>query len=343
MNTELVRIDGSAGEGGGQILRSALALALATGRPFEITNIRAGRKKPGLLRQHLTAVTAAAAVSGAQAPGARLGAGELRFTPGAIAPGEYRFAVGTAGSTTLVLQTVLPPLLVARGPSTLILEGGTHNPYAPPFDFLAKAFLPLVARMGPQVEAVLDRPGFYPAGGGCIRVHVTPAASLGRLDLLERGEIGRTLARAVVSNLPRNIADRELKCVRDLLGWDRESLQVEETASHGPGNLLMLEIESERLTEVFTAFGERSIRAEDVGRAAVDEARDYLASGAPVGPHLADQLLLPMAMAGGGSFRTVAPTRHTLTNIEVLKKFLEIEVRVEKEGRGVWRIELGAR
>ncbi len=343
MNTELVRIDGSAGEGGGQILRSALALALATGRPFEITNIRAGRKKPGLLRQHLTSVTAAAAVSGTQAPGAKLGAAELRFTPGAITPGEYRFAVGTAGSTTLVLQTVLPPLLVAHGPSTLILEGGTHNPYAPPFDFLAKAFLPLVARMGPQVEAVLERPGFYPAGGGCIRVHVSPAPSLGRLELLERGEIRRKLARAVVSNLPRNIADRELACVRDLLGWDRESLQVEETASHGPGNLLMLEVESERLTEVFTAFGERGIRAEDVGRAAVDEARDYLASGAPVGPHLADQLLLPMAMAGGGSFRTVAPTRHTLTNIEVLKMFLEIEVRVEKEGRGVWRIELGAR
>jgi RNA 3'-terminal phosphate cyclase (ATP) len=191
MNTELVRIDGSAGEGGGQILRSALALALATGRPFEITNIRAGRKKPGLLRQHLTAVTAAAAVSGTQAPGARLGAGELRFTPGAIAPGEYRFAVGTAGSTTLVLQTVLPPLLVARGPSTLILEGGTHNPYAPPFDFLAKAFLPLVARMGPRVEAVLERPGFYPAGGGCIRVRVEPAPRLERLDLLERGEIHR--------------------------------------------------------------------------------------------------------------------------------------------------------
>ena len=343
MNTELVRIDGSAGEGGGQILRSALALALATGRPFEITNIRAGRKKPGLLRQHLTAVTAAAAVSGAQAPGAKLGAAELRFAPGAITPGEYRFAVGTAGSTTLVLQTVLPTLLVARGPSTLILEGGTHNPYAPPFDFLAKAFLPLVARMGPRVEAVLERPGFYPAGGGCIRVHATPAASLARLDLLERGEIGRRLARAVVSNLPRNIADRELACVRDLLGWERESLQVEETASRGPGNLLMLEIESERITEVFTAFGERGIRAEDVGRAAVDEARDYMASGAPVGPHLADQLLLPMAMAGGGSFRTVAPTRHTLTNIEVLKMFLEIEVRVEKEGRGVWRIELGAR
>jgi RNA 3'-terminal phosphate cyclase (ATP) len=343
MHTELVRIDGAAGEGGGQIVRSALALSLATGHPFEITNIRAGRKKPGLMRQHLTAVTAAAAVSGAEAHGAKLGATELRFSPGAIVPGEYRFAVGTAGSTTLVLQTVLPPLLVARGPSTLILEGGTHNPYAPPFDFLAKAFLPLVARMGPRVEAALERPGFYPAGGGLIRVRVEPAPRLERLDLLERGEIRRKRARAVCSNLPRNIADRELKCIRDLLGWDRESLEVEETPSHGPGNILMLELESEHVTEVFTAFGERGIRSEDVARAAVDEARDYLASGVPVGPHLADQLLLPMAMAGGGAFRTVAPTRHTATNIEVVKQFLDIEVRVEKEGRGVWRIELGAR
>ena len=162
----MLTIDGSVGEGGGQILRTALALALVTGTPFRIHAIRARRRKPGLLRQHLTAVNAAATVGGASTDGASLGSRELTFRPGRITPGEYRFAVGTAGSTGLVLQTVLPPLLLASGPSTVTVEGGTHNPGAPPFDFLARVFLPLLRRMGAHVEARLDRPGFYPAGGG---------------------------------------------------------------------------------------------------------------------------------------------------------------------------------
>ena len=169
----MIEIDGSQGEGGGQILRTALALALVTGKPFRITNIRAGRKKPGLLRQHLTAIQAAMAVGGAAAEGATIGSRDLVFHPGAITPGTYRFAVGTAGSTTLVLQTILPALLCAGGESMLTLEGGTHNPFAPPFDFLQTTFLPQVNRLGPKVEAVLERPGFYPAGGGRFRVSPT--------------------------------------------------------------------------------------------------------------------------------------------------------------------------
>src|SRR5262245_8861795 len=159
-------IDGSFGEGGGQILRTALGLSLVTGVPFRIEKIRAGRQKPGLMRQHLTAVNAAAQVGQAEVIGASVGSQELTFTPGKISPGDYTFAVGTAGSATLVLQTVLPALLTAAQPSFLTLEGGTHNPHAPPFDFLARAFLPLIGRMGPSVTATLIRPGFYPAGGG---------------------------------------------------------------------------------------------------------------------------------------------------------------------------------
>jgi RNA 3'-terminal phosphate cyclase (ATP) len=338
MKTEPVVIDGSAGEGGGQILRSSLALSLATGRPFRIEKIRAGRKKPGLLRQHLTAVTAAAEVGGADVRGAVLGSTELSFSPADVRPGEYHFAVGTAGSATLVLQTVLPALLTAPHPSSLVLEGGTHNPFAPPFDFLAKAFVPLVERMGPRVDVILEQPGFYPAGGGRFRARVEPAPRLDRIDLLERGEIRRKLARAMVSHLPRNVADREIKTVRDLLSWDRQALAVEEVTSSGPGNVLMLELECEHVTEVFTAFGERATPAEAVAQSAVKEVLEYLSSDAPVGRHLADQLLIPMALAGGGSLRTVAPTRHTTTNIEVLKQFLSLEVRVEKEDRGAWRI-----
>jgi RNA 3'-terminal phosphate cyclase (ATP) len=228
MPPSLITIDGSMGEGGGQVLRTSLALSLVTGKPFRIERIRAGREKPGLLRQHLTAVNAAAAVGGADVDGAALGSRELGFRPGAVRPGEHRFAVGTAGSATLVLQAVLPALLGARGSSSLVLEGGTHNPFAPPFDFLAKAFLPLLARMGAKVEARLERPGFYPAGGGRFHVAIEPVERLQRLDLPSRGEPKRRLARAMVSNLHRNIADRELKAVKDLLSWDRSCLIADE-------------------------------------------------------------------------------------------------------------------
>ncbi len=172
-----IQIDGSIGEGGGQILRSALALSMVTGKPFRIEKIRAGREKPGLLRQHLTAVNAAAAICSAQIEGAAISSRELSFSPGEIKAGEYTFAVGSAGSTTLVLQTVLPALLCASGPSSLTLEGGTHNPHAPPLDFLERAFVPLITRMGPSVQVAMERAGFFPVGGGRFFVNVEPRAS----------------------------------------------------------------------------------------------------------------------------------------------------------------------
>src|SRR5712675_2047994 len=163
----MITIDGSEGEGGGQILRTSLALSLVTGQPFRMERIRAKRQKPGLLRQHLTAVEAAKTVGRAEATGGALNSQTLEFNPGPVTPGNYRFAVGTAGSATLVFQTVLPALLTASGHSTLTLEGGTHNPLAPPFDFLARSFTPLIHGMGPTVELELRTPGFFPAGGGC--------------------------------------------------------------------------------------------------------------------------------------------------------------------------------
>ncbi|HZL36037.1 MAG TPA: RNA 3'-terminal phosphate cyclase [Tepidisphaeraceae bacterium] len=199
---ELILIDGSQGEGGGQILRSALALSMLTGKPFRIENIRANRNKPGLMRQHLTAVNAAAAVCSANVSGAAIGSRELAFEPGAVRAGEYTFSVGSAGSTTLVLQTVLPPLLVAAGRSTLALEGGTHNIHAPPVDFLEYAFLPLVNRMGPRVSVTLERAGFYPAGGGRILAAIEPAEKLSPISILERGEIHHRMAKAICAGLP---------------------------------------------------------------------------------------------------------------------------------------------
>ena len=162
----MIRIDGSFGEGGGQILRTSLSLSLATGKAFRIEKVRAGRERPGLLRQHLTAVLAAAEVGGAEVQGATLGSTELTFSPGAIRAGEYRFSVGTAGSGTLVFQTILPALMLAAKPSRIVIEGGTHNIAAPPFDFLARTFVPLLERMGPKVQLQFERYGFYPAGGG---------------------------------------------------------------------------------------------------------------------------------------------------------------------------------
>lgn len=336
----MVRIDGSKGEGGGQVLRTSLALSLVTGTPFQIVNIRAGRQKPGLLRQHLTAVKAAAEVGAAEMEGAELGSRELTFKPRALSAGNYFFAVGTAGSATLVLQTVLPALMLASGPSTLVLEGGTHNPLAPPFDFLEKAYFPLVRRMGPKVEAVLDRHGFFPAGGGKFRVNVEPAP-LKPLTLLERGAVKRRMATALISQLPFDVAKRELATVEQALKWKPYELRTEELKrSVGPGNVLWLEVESEHVTEVFTAFGERGVRAEEVAGNAAEEAKRYLDAEVPVGEHLCDQLLLLLALAKGGSFRTLPLDGHAETQLETFKHFLDVKVDVREVEREVREVEV---
>jgi len=338
----MITIDGSQGEGGGQILRTSLALSLVTGQPFRMERVRARRQKPGLLKQHLTAVEAAKMVGCAEVEGAALSSQTLEFRPGPVTPGNYRFAVGTAGSATLVLQTVLPALLTASGHSTLTLEGGTHNPMAPPFDFLARSFMPLIHRMGPCVELELKRPGFYPAGGGRFHARIEPAKKLLRLDLLERGPIAGRQARILVSKLPEHVGQRELAVVREQLKWREDECSIEAVKFPvGPGNAVVLAIEAEHVTEVFTGFGERGHPAEDVARAAVEAARVWLEAGVPVDEHLADQLLIPMALAGGGSFRTTKPSLHTTTNAEVIQRFVSIPIHTEQESELVWRVEVG--
>ncbi len=344
MSGALVEFDGSRGEGGGQVLRTSLSLSLGTGRPVRIWNVRANREKPGLRPQHLTAVRAAAAIGRARLRGDAVGSREILFEPGHVEGGDFRFDVGTAGSTTLVLQAVLPPLLTAPGPSNLVLEGGTHNVKAPPYDFVERAYLPVVQAMGPSVKLRLERMGFYPRGGGRIRTEVRPATRLGRVEIPERGALRAIRARAVVAGLPSHVAERELDVVRRAFLPDRVELRVEERPpDEGPGNVLSIEVESERATEVFTGFGERYVRAEEVARRAVTEARRYLAAGVPVGEHRADQLLLPMALApAGGSFRTLAPSLHATTNADVIRAFLpEARIEFTEEGKDVWRVEVG--
>ena len=334
-----IEIDGSQGEGGGQILRSALALSLVTGRPFRLHRIRARRVKPGLLRQHLTAVRAATTIGAAEVTGDELGSTELVFLPGPVQHGEYSFAVGSAGSVTLVLQTVLWPLLLAPGDSRLVFEGGTHNAMAPPFEFIAEVFLPLLRRMGAKVDAQLIRHGFYPAGGGSFVVNVAGGHPLRPLQLFERGPVLRRKARALLAHLPKSIGDRELRVVRNELGLERDEVRVVEVDSSGPGNALLVWIEAEHGTELFCAFGERRVSAEQVAARVVAEVRAHLESGAPVGPHLADQLLLPLALVGSGGYHTYALTQHTLTNMEILGRFLPVRFAVRDDGLGRSRVE----
>jgi len=336
----MLTIDGSVGEGGGQILRTSLALSLVTRTPVRLVRIRAGRARPGLMRQHLAAVRAAAEVGRAEVVGAEVGSGEITFRPGEVAPGEYHFAVGTAGSATLVTQTVLPALLRAREPSRLLLEGGTHNPMAPPYDFLERSYLPLVRRMGPTVTTTLERRGFYPAGGGRFRVEIAPAP-LGRLDLLKRGEIRARRLVATVVNLPGAIAAREIEAAAQVLGWDRSEYRQEVLkGEQGPGNVVTVEIESEHVTEIFTGFGEKGVRAEAVGEKVAREAAAYLESGAPAGEHLADQLILPLALAGGGSFRATPPSSHTRTHAALIEEILGLRVRLEAIDEKQWHVEV---
>jgi RNA 3'-terminal phosphate cyclase (ATP) len=339
----MLTIDGSLGEGGGQIIRTSLALSLITGKAFRIYNVRARRERPGLQRQHLTAVSASAEIGSAQVDGARIGAREFTFVPGAVVPGEYVFDIGTAGSTTLLLQALLPPLMIAKAPSLLKLSGGTHNLHAPPFEFLQQTFLPLVNRTGPQVSIELERYGFYPPGGGRLNVYIEPSATLQRLDLTARGEIQGRRARALVVNLPPSIAERELTIVKEQLHWTDDELRVETSNNaHSPGNVLTIEIERDELTEIITGMGERGVRAETVAERAVVEARRYMEIDAPVGPHLADQLLIPLALAGGGSFLTGPLSLHTTTNIEIVETFLPVEITVEPNEGEMFEVKVQA-
>jgi RNA 3'-terminal phosphate cyclase (ATP) len=337
---DMLKLDGSQGEGGGQILRSALTLSMITGIPFRIEHIRAGRAKPGLLRQHLTAVAASAAICGAEVSGNSAGSQTLEFIPHAIRGGDYRFDIGTAGSCTLVLQTVLPALWFADGPSTVTVRGGTHNGAAPPADFLVRSWLPLMRRMGAEMDIELVRHGFYPAGGGEVRAAVTPRGPLQPLELGARGEPVAARAIAVVAGLPAEIAHRELDHLAGAFGQAEQEMRVL-SSREGPGNVVMLEIRHGLHTEVFTAFGEKGLKAEVVAERTALEARGWLTSGAAVGEHLADQLLLPLALAGGGGFTASAFSSHTQTNIGVIEKFLPVEFAVAAHG-ALYRVGIGA-
>jgi len=338
----MLTIDGSHGEGGGQVLRTALALSVLTGQPVRIERIRAGRRKPGLRPQHLTAVRAAGAVCKARLEGDELDSQTLTFVPGGPArSGEYTFDVaeasrgGSAGSVSLVLQTVLLPLALAGGESRLTLRGGTHAPWAPPVSYLEHVFLPVLARMGVRAEVELVRWGFYPAGGGEIRVRIVGREdSLSPILLTGRGEMRRVWGMAVVTNLPAHVPQRMATRARHVLAEEGLQAQVEprRLRGAGPGAGIFLFAEYAQATAGFTAYGRQGLPAERVAEAACKDLLTHHRSGAPADPHLADQLVLPVALAEGKSrVVTLQVSHHLLTNVWVVRQFLERELNVEGE------------
>jgi RNA 3'-terminal phosphate cyclase (ATP) len=346
----MIELDGSVGEGGGQILRTGLALSLCTGRPMKIHRIRARRAKPGLMRQHLACVNAAAAISGAKVVGAELGSQELAFEPSLVRAGEYTFNVGTAGSCSLVLQTVLPPLMTAQSASKIVLGGGTHNPMAPPFHFLDRSFAPLLRRLGVGLVLELRRLGFYPAGGGEFTATIAPAADgFALFDLTERGAVQEAYAECLTPALPQRVAQRELEVLGQALGWSSEQLRTPAVRQNeGPGNALMATLVHEHVTEVVTAFGDKGVSSEAVARAVVNEVRVFQAAAGALGPHLADQWMLPLALAvvdrkASAAYTCTEMTDHSKTNIGVIEAFLPVRFEVVETGPARWQVSISAR
>lgn len=330
-----IEIDGSSGEGGGQILRTSLSLSIITGKPFEIINIRARRKNPGLRPQHLASVNAAAKVCSASLKGAKLGSASLKFIPKVVVSGEYKFDVGTAGSTSLVLQTIFYPLAL-RGNSLSVVNiiGGTHVPWSPQYEFLKEEWLVLMKRIGFRADLELKRAGFYPKGGGEIVSRIEPVATVSPLEIRERGELLNVYGISAVAGLPIAVAERGKKRVTEILRENGIPNQVEarQLPSYGRGAIVFLKAVFKNTTVSFSALGEIGKRMETVAQEPCKKLVDFLKNDATVDENMADQLILPLALSPGrSSFRIPKTTEHIKTNAEVVRKFLEgVKIQIEE-------------
>jgi RNA 3'-phosphate cyclase len=342
MSTPLIELDGSFGEGGGQILRTSLALSLLTGKPFHLANVRARRAKPGLQPQHLQSVRAAAAVGGANTRGASPGSTDLVFEPGEVVPGKYRFDIGTAGATGLVLHTLYLPLALGGGqPSELTLVGGTHVTTSPSFHFLENTWRRYLEHFGLHVGLRLVRPGFYPRGGGTVLAFVQPCARLRGVRLTGRGPV-RVRGFSAVAGLDRNIARRQARRARFRLEQKGLDADIrEETWEGGPGSVVHLELDTAPAPTSFFGLGARGKPAERVADEAVEQVLAYLRADALVDNHSGDQIVLPLALAEGPSEYGVAEvTLHLTTNVAVIREFVEREIVVEGEEGNAGRVRI---
>ena len=345
----MIELDGSQGEGGGQILRSALALSILTGKPFKLVNVRANRKPPGLRPSHLTSVRAAAAVCRGHFTGGSVGSATLSFEPGELAAGTYRFDVGTAGSTGLVLQTVYLPLaLRGTADSRLTITGGTHVATSPCYHYLETTWVAYLRRMGIGVEVEMVRPGFYPRGGGEVHATVRPCPRVKGLRLTDCPALTTAGGFSAVAGLPErqhDIARRQAKRLAHKLKMEGiESHIPEEHWDGGPGTVAAVVFRQAPVPTLFFAVGERGRPAESVADDAAEQAIAFRSARAPVDPHAADQLVLPLALSPDASeYRTAEVTRHLTTNIDVIRRFLDRDISVEGgEGEpGIVRVAAG--
>jgi len=335
-NVEAMRIDGSVGEGGGQILRTALALSAITGQPLELVNIRKGRTRPGLGNQHLACVNAMTRVAQADVEGAQLGSMRLRFAPSTIRTSELLCDVaeerGSAGSVTLLLQALLPVLCRAPESSRLVLRGGTHVPWSPPVHYVQAVLLPMLQRLGISVSVELTKTGWYPKGGGEIRVTVNPAPRLAPQTWLTHGTLRRITGWSLVSNLPRTIAQRQQAAVLETLQRKQIDAAIEcvELPSSGTGTCVVLVAECEATSAGFATLGERGKPAEQVGKEAAKQLLAFLETDAALEEHLADQVVVFLALASGRSeFTTSLVTRHLLTNLWTIQQLLPVRIEVD--------------
>lgn len=343
-----IELDGSFGEGGGQILRTALSLSCITGNTLRIFNIRKGREKPGLMPQHCTCITAVSAICSARVSGNEKGSTELSFSPGKVHAGSYRFDIGTAGSSSLVLQTLLLPLILAGKPSHLSVTGGTHVPWSPPFDYIAGIFLPMLRRIGITAEASINRYGFYPRGGGEVMCTISPAKSIVALSLTERGALRAVTGRSVVARLPLRIAERQKQSALEALAPIAAVIDTVEVPADGAGTFVFVGGRYAHTRAGFSSLGRRGKPAEEVGREAAQQFTEFDASSACLDPYLADQIVLYLSLARAESSFTVSRiTGHLLTNLWVIDKFLNISYAVDgnrgSEGRVVIRPGKGER
>jgi RNA 3'-terminal phosphate cyclase (ATP) len=332
--SEAIVIDGSYGEGGGQVIRTSLALSAISGRPVEIFNIRGKRAKPGLQAQHLKCVHAAAEICGAEVRGDKLQSQSLRFRPQhKTSPGEYRFDIGTAGSTTLVLQTILVPLVIAGGGSQVTITGGTHNPMAPCTDYLEAVFLPAMSRMGAVSSVSVPSLGFYPVGGGKLTCVIEPCRELRGINLEMRGPIVRQVGRVIVANLSEDIARRGRQDLAQSLP-SVNAVEIVEGSSPGAGAAVFIASQYQHAFGGFTGIGERKKWMGAVVEEAVIPFLAWESSQATVDEHLADQLILPAVFAEGSSrWRTSVVTEHLRTVVWLVKQFVDRSIEIdEREG-----------
>ena len=334
MDAQMIQIDGSFGEGGGQILRTALTLSLITGNPFQIVNIRARRKKPGLMAQHLKCVEAATLISSAHVKGDKIGSMHLVFEPGEVVPGEFRIDIGTSGATSLVLHTIYLPLALKKRESALTITGGTHVEWSPCFHFLWLHWAEYLRKIGFQIKLKLERAGFYPQGDGIIKADIFPAQNLKPLNLIDRGGLNKISGISAVANLDFSVAERQrnqtLKRL-ERLGYFPQ-ISIENMPSRFKNTMMLLLVEFENGSGCFTALGAIGKRAEKVADEAVDDLIEYLHSSGGVDQYLADQLILPLSLVNGESnYSTSKITNHLVTNADVVKKFLDVQITVERQ------------